>query len=35
VLAEDSTGVVARGGRTLAVLGLDDVIVVDTRTPSW
>jgi mannose-1-phosphate guanylyltransferase len=31
VLALDSTGlVVAKGGRTVAVLGLDDVVVVDT-----
>ena len=31
VLAIDSTGlVVAQGGRTVAVLGLDDVVVVDT-----
>jgi mannose-1-phosphate guanylyltransferase len=31
VLALDSTGlVVAQGGRTVAVLGLDDVVVVDT-----
>jgi len=31
VLAEDATGVVVpAGGRTLAVLGLDDIIVVDT-----
>jgi mannose-1-phosphate guanylyltransferase len=31
VLATDSTGlVVAQGGRTVAVLGLDDIVVVDT-----
>jgi mannose-1-phosphate guanylyltransferase len=31
VLAKDSTGVVVPGsGRTVAVLGLDDIVVVDT-----
>jgi mannose-1-phosphate guanylyltransferase len=30
VLALDSTGLVATAGRTVAVVGLDDVVVVDT-----